>query len=255
LKLDAVRRFLFRTFRVGLFLLLVLVTSVLLNYLGRYVVHSSLLSFKDIHFEGCRNVTPQELMKAVDLKVGTNIFALDLENLAQQLKTNPWVKDVTIKRAFPHRLKIKIDERIPVALAHNKRLFLVDDEGVLFKEVDAGDDIDMPIITGVSFPKPNRRSLKEVFVLLDTAEQTGALPRHMISEVHVDNPDGFIIYTLDEAMPIRITSQDYKRKLRLFARIKEDLHNRHIEPKRVDLVSPEVAHIKLASSTDRYKRR
>jgi len=91
--------------------------------------------------------------------------------------------------------------------------------------------------------------------LLDTAEQTGALPKDMVSEVHVASNDGFILYTLQKAMPIRISSRDYKRKLNLLARIKEDLHNRQIEPKRIDLISSEVAHVRLASSIDRYKRR
>ena len=255
LKLGTIRKNFCRTFRVLLFLLLILVTSVLLNYLGSFIVHSSLLSLKDIHFEGCRNVTPQELMKAADVREGKNIFDIDLEKLAQQLKANPWVKEVIIKRVFPHRIKISINERVPVALAHHKRLFLVDNEGVLFKEVEPGDDIDMPIITGLSFSKSNTRLIKEIFVLLDTAEQTGALLKAMVSEVHVDSNDGFIVYTLQKAMPIRISSRDYKRKLNLLARIKEDLHNRQIEPKRIDLISPEVAHVRLASSIDRYKRR
>lgn len=255
MNLNAIANLFFRSFRVVLFLLLVVGTSILLNYLGSFIVHSSLLSLKDIHFEGCQNVTPQELMKTADVKKGKNILAIDLEKLARHLKDNPWVKDVMVKRVFPHRLKINISERVPVALAHHKRLFLVDNEGVLFKEVEPGDDIDMPIITGLSFSKPNAQLIKEIFALLDTAEETGALPKDTVSEVHVERDDGFIVYTLQRAMPIRISARDYKRKFNLFARINEDLNNRQIEPKRIDLVSPEVAHVKLASSLDCYKRR
>lgn len=255
LNLNTIGELLLRSFRVVLFLLLILGTSILLNYLGTFIVHSSLLSLSDIHFEGCQNVTPQELLKTADVKEGKNIFDIDLEKLARHLKDNPWVKDVIIKRVFPHRLKITIHERVPVALAHHKRLFLVDNEGVLFKEVEPGDDIDMPIITGLSFSKPNTHLIKEIFVLLDSAEETGALPKDMVSEVHVESNVGFIVYTLQRAMPIRISSRDYKRKLTLFARIREDLNNRQIEPKRIDLVSPEVAHVKVASSIDCYRRR
>jgi len=255
LQLDAIRTFLFRAFRVSLFLLLVLVTSAFLNYMGNFIVHSSLLALKDIHFEGCRNATSQELMKAADVRPGKNIFDVDLEKLAQQLKANPWVKDVMIKRVFPNRLKIRVTERVAVAMAYHKRLFLVDKEGVLFKEVEPGDNIDLPIITGLSLSSPNTQLIREAFVLLDTAEQTGVLPKDMVSEVHLDRNDGFIIYTLQKAMPIRMSSRDYKRKLNLFARIKEDLHNRQIEPERIDLISPEVAHVSVASSRDRYKRR
>jgi len=252
---DAIRALLVRTVRVVLFLLLVLVTSAIVNYVGNFIVHSSLLSLKDITFEGCRNVTPKELMKAADVMPGRNIFDMDLEQLAQQLKASPWVKDVILKRVFPNRLKIRIIERVPVAMAYQEKLFLVDKEGVLFKEVAPGDNRDMPIITGLSPSQPNTQLIKEAFILLDTAEQTGALAKNLISEVHLDGNDGFVIYTLEQAMPILLSSRDCKRKLELFARIQEDLHNRQIEPERIDLISSEVAHVSVASIRDRKKRR
>ena len=162
LKQGTIRKFFFRTFRTLLFLFFVLITSILFNSLGNFIVHSSWLSLKDVRFEGCQHVTPQELMKLAGVKKGMNIFDLNLEKVAQRLKGNPWVKEVKIKRVFPHRLQISIKERIPVALAYHKRLLLVDNEGVLFKEVERDDDIDMPVITGLSSFKPTINSVPEI---------------------------------------------------------------------------------------------
>ena len=246
---KGIKKLFFHTIWTVLFLLVILIISFLLNYLGSFIAHSSYLTLRDIRFEGCQNVSPQELMKLAEIRPGSNIFALNLKRLAQRLKSNPWVKEVKIERIFPHVLKIIVNERVPVVLVNHKKLFLTDREGVLFKEVESNDTFDMPVITGLSFSEPNSHLIKKVLTLLDTADQIGVLPKDMVSEIHIDKNYGITLYPLLEAASIRIGRGDYKEKLNLLASIKKDLYNRQIDPGVIDLISPEIAHVKLAPSS------
>ena len=249
LKPKELKKIIFSSLHFILFLSLILIISVLLNHLLKVIVQSSYFSLKDIRFEGCKNVTPLELMKLAQIKKRTNLLTINLRKLAQRLNSNPWIKEVKVKRILPHTLKIKVKERIPVALVNHKKLFLVDKEGVLFKEVEPGDDIDMPVITGLSFSQPNSKLIKKVLVLLETADKTGVLPKDRISEVHIDNNYGLTLYTVKKAIPIRIGFQSYREKLNLLASIQKDLCSRQIDSEAIYFVSKEVAHVKLATSS------
>jgi cell division protein FtsQ len=249
LKPKEIKKIIFTSLHFILFLSLILIVSILLNHLLKVIVQSSYFSLKDIRFEGCKKVTPLELMKLTQIKEGSNLFTINLRELAQRLNSNPWIKDVKVKRIFPHTLKIKVNERIPVALVNHKKLFLVDKEGILFKEVEPGDDIDMPVITGLSFSEPSSKLIKKALALLEIADKTGVLPKDRISEIHIDNNYGFTLYTLKKAIPIRFGFQNYREKLSLLASIQKDLCNRQIDPEAIYFISKEVAHVKLATSS------
>jgi len=244
---EQMKRLLLLSFRVGLFLACMIIGSLFVNYVLHRIVQSSYLTIKDVQFEGCQRVTPPELMRTAGINFQTNILSLNLKDLARRLKANHWVKEVAINRIFPHALKIKVDERVPVALVSHKKLFLLDNEGMLFKEVEPNDVTDMPVITGLSFSAENSRLIKKVLNVLDTADATGVLKRDTISEIHLDDTYGITFYTLQEAIPIRIGFGDYQQKFALLAEILENLRNRKITPKAIDLVSSGIAHVRVTS--------
>lgn len=244
-----IKKLFFPFIRMVLFLSLIFVTTIPLNYVGDLVVSSSYLALRHIRFEGCNNVHPQELIKLTQVREGTNILFLHLEELAQRINANPWVKEVKIEKVFPHLLNIKVEERVPVALINHEKLFLVDREGNLFKEVEPNDNTDLPVITGISFSELNAQLIKEVLNLLDNADQVGILPKEEVSEVHFDKDYGLTFYTLKDAIPIRMGIGDFQEKLKLLASIKEDMEVRRIEPKAIDIISLEEAHVKVASSS------
>jgi cell division protein FtsQ len=172
-----------------------------------------------------------------------------LQEISQKIIANPWVKDVRIERNFPHQLIIEITERVPVALASQEGLFLVDREGDLFKKVERQDNIDMPVITGLSFSEPNTQRVKEILDFLETAEHMGVFPTRTVSEVHVDGDYGITLYMLTENIPIQMDLKNYSGKLALLRSLKEDLAKRKIEPQGIEIISLDEARVKIASSS------
>jgi cell division septal protein FtsQ len=223
--------------------------SLLVHYVGNSVYHSTYLALKEVRFEGCVHSRPEELQEIAEIRPGLNLLTLNLEKAADRMKTNGWVKEVRIERSLPGALKVMVKERVPVALVSHDGLFLVDGEGIPFKRAEARDNLDFPIITGLSLPDPCTRQIQEVFALLDTIEQRGVIAREMISEIHVDTAQGITLYTLNDAAPIRLGKGDYDTKIDLLVKVQEDLVRRNAVAGLIELVSPEEVHVKVAASS------
>lgn len=250
LKHGEIKKICFLFLRFMLFSALIILTAASLYYGGSFIARSPYFALQDIRFEGCKkNVKPQELMSLAHLREGYNILALNLQEISQKILANPWVKDVRIERNFPHQLIIEITERVPVALASQEDLFLVDREGNLFKKVERQDNIDMPVITGLSLSEPNTQRVKEILDFLETAEHIGVFPTRTVSEVHVDGDYGITLYTLTENIPIQMDLKNYSKKLVLLRSLKEDLAKRKIEPQAIEIISLDEARVKIASSS------
>ena len=251
LRHGEIKKICFLFLRLMLFSALIILTASSLYYGGSFIARSPYFALQDIRFEGCKNVKPQELMNLAHLQPGYNILALNLQEISQKIITNPWVKDVRIERNFPHQLIIDVTERIPVALASQEALFLVDREGNLFKKVERQDNIDMPVVTGLSLSEPSTQRVKKILDFLETAEHMGVFPLRTVSEVHVDGDCGIVLYTLTENIPIQMDLKNYSEKLALLRSIKEDLAKRKIEPQAIEIISLDEARVKIASSSKR----
>jgi cell division protein FtsQ len=249
LKHGEMKKICFLFLRLMFFSALIILTAASLYYGGGFIARSHYFALQDVRFEGCKNLTPQELMGLAHLRQGDNILAFNLQEIAHKIIADPWVKDVRIERNFPHQLIIKITERVPVALASQEDLFLVDREGDLFKKVERQDNIDMPVITGLSLSEPNTQRVKEILEFLETAEHMGIFPRDTVSEVHVDGDYGITLYTLTENTPIQMDLKNYSGKLALLRSLKEDLAKRKIKPQAIEIISLDEARVKIASAS------
>ncbi len=108
------------------------------------------LKLGKVTVEGNRYLTDVEVMKAVALPMGENMFKLDLEQATERLKSMDWVERVFIERRLPSSLLISIRERKPVALLDNGTLYGVDREGRVLSPSSALLSEDLPLISGVS---------------------------------------------------------------------------------------------------------
>ena len=79
-----------------------------------------------------------------------NFFTLDLNQAKKAFEDLPWVRTATVRREFPNRLRVRLEEHQPVALwGENSETSMVNSQGQVF---DANvDDIDadsLPVLTG-----------------------------------------------------------------------------------------------------------
>ena len=77
-----------------------------------------------------QRVDPAEVLQVVRSEVQGNFFTVDIERLRQALGKLPWVRNVSIRREFPHRLEVQLEEYQALARWNNSAL--VDSQGEVF---------------------------------------------------------------------------------------------------------------------------
>jgi cell division protein FtsQ len=77
-----------------------------------------------------QRVVAQEVLAVARNEVNGNFFTVDIERLRQSLEKLPWVRSVTIRREFPDRLAVQLEEHR--ALARWNGSALVNMQGEVF---------------------------------------------------------------------------------------------------------------------------
>lgn len=91
---------------------------------GLFPLHSVRLSAAP------QRVVAPEVLQVVRNEVHGNFFTVDIERLRQSLEKLPWVRSVSIRREFPHRLAVRLEEHQALARWNNSAL--VNRQGEVF---------------------------------------------------------------------------------------------------------------------------
>lgn len=180
--------------------------------------HSRLFSVRDIDMNPCVYVTKTEVAGILSGAPGGNIWSLSSRDIGRRLLSHPWVRSVTVRKSFPDRLVVRIQERKPAAMVNLDALYYIDDEGMIFKRLTAYDPKNFPIVTGFSKRDLSARdavtlqNLTKALALLRAAE-SGVL-RQNVSEIHFDGQEGYTIVTRDSALQLKIGMMDFREAMR-----------------------------------------
>ncbi|MDD5299636.1 MAG: cell division protein FtsQ/DivIB [Gallionella sp.] len=77
-----------------------------------------------------QRVAAPEVLQVVRNEVQGNFFTVDIRRLRQALEKLPWVRSVSIRREFPHRLAVQLEEHQALARWNNSAL--VNRQGEIF---------------------------------------------------------------------------------------------------------------------------
>lgn len=77
-----------------------------------------------------QRVDAAEVLQVMRNEVQGNFFTVDIERLRQSLEKLPWVRNVSIRREFPRRLEVQLEEYQALARWNNSAL--VDRQGEVF---------------------------------------------------------------------------------------------------------------------------
>lgn len=178
---------------------------------------------------GAKRLTHDEIVALTGVAPGQNLLALRLKSIGQQVSSNPWVASVRVQRFFPGTIAVSISERQPVAVINMGLLYYLDDKGEPFKPLSFGDSLDFPVVTGIAEddlnndPITTKDALKTASNLIGALKQHGSFILADVSEIHYDRGHGFTLYTTAGALPVKIGTDDFDKKLQRFARIYQNL--------------------------------
>lgn len=177
-----------------------------------------------IEFVGHQRATAAELRHLSDLRNGVTIWEVDLPTLSERVQRHPWVASVVAERRMPGTIVVRVEEHQPAALlAFNQRLFYVDEQGGPFLEARS-DDLDHPVISGITaelealHPDLPHLVLHDALWLLRELDARNILPRENISEIRFHRTRGFVVQAAGSVAgsptaEVLIGLGDYERQL------------------------------------------
>lgn len=183
-----------------------------------------------IRILGGQRVTKNQVLELSGVDIHTNLLALDLDEVKSRIESHEWVEVAEVDRNWPNRLQITIRERVPVALVSLKEgLHYLDRQGVAFAKVLPPEDLDYPVITGLSReqlpPVVSGSPLGEALQFIRLAGRgSTVLPGQSISEIHLDSSGALVLFLVDRPFPIFLGKGEVATKYHRLARVLNRLY-------------------------------
>jgi cell division protein FtsQ len=186
-----------------------------------FIFENPYFAVREIQVRGSDKVGGGEIVAMAGLRHGMNMWKIEPGSIEKKIAKHPWVRSVLVHREFPRRVVIDVEERTPKAIVALGRLYYVDSDGRIFKEVGAGESVNFPLLTGfrredLSSPNPaNRKRIQDAVRLGELM----AKDAHTLSEIHFDAPDRLVVYTTAYPIAFHMGWGDWDNKLKRLDRV------------------------------------
>lgn len=208
----------------------------------QYLERSGHLRVGEIRVKGCLNTNEEELVNLVKANMQGSLTHLDLTAITRRLIRHPWVEKAKVRRDWSQKaVIIEVQERTPQALILLDDLYLVDNNGEIFKKAEANDQIDFPVLTGLKKQEIRKgdpqakEGIRQALSLLNILQKRKVFTPQEVSEIHISPRDGLTLFTLEGGMPIRLGTGDFEDKIDRLEKVLPDLQRRFHDVEYIDL--------------------
>jgi cell division septal protein FtsQ len=183
--------------------------------LRKLVYENPRFALAQIVVENDGALAPERVAQLAGVRVGVNLFSLDLGRVQRNLEMVPLIRGVEVRRVLPDRLYIHVDERMPVARLQGPsreltdETFLVDRTGMVMKPLRLADGTvlqpqtprRLPLLTGVTLAdvRVGRQVESELIYraldLLDRVEQSRASALFEVEQIDLSKPRVLVVST------------------------------------------------------------
>ena len=200
--------------------------------LGIYRASSSLFPLREVQCYGNLHLSEAELKLMTGLNGGEGLFNISTRETSERLLKSPWIKDVSVRKEFPHSVSVRIHEASPFAILEMKgRSFLIDEKGRMLEEMRGAIPF-LPVITADPFG--DRQNFMEALHLASVLKDKKiATERGRVEIVAGKGPES-ISMVLD-SLVIKIGQGDYEQKLSRLFELEGEIKKRAIAVDYVDL--------------------
>jgi len=180
-----------------------------------YLLTSPYMKLENVEIHGVDEGIKKELLQLSGLTSEQGLLSLKLESLRKKMENHPWIRTATVERRFPHSLIVQVEKEEPVMLVLLDRLFYMNKQGRLFKPVLPTEEMDFPILTGLSGTetkqKENLDQTVNMLNLLRAEENRWSLQN--LSEMHLNKNGGISLYFKHMQAAIKISFQNSARHM------------------------------------------
>jgi cell division septal protein FtsQ len=219
-----------------------------LAWAGRTLAGADALRVREIAIEGNRYLSDANVELLVDGLRRENILQVDFDRYERRLRDSPWVADVTLFRALPAKVRIRIVERTPLAIARiGQLLYLVDASGVVIDEyTPIYRDFDLPVVDGLVPPRDGRVQVSDTGPLVDPGRAALAQSfwlaleahpglRDSLSQIDVSDPLDVVVLLDDDAALLHLGTGRFAERLLRYLDVRKTLQQQFETLDYVDL--------------------
>ena len=211
--------------------------------LAAWVLTSPFFQLREVVVSGGSERVPTDWVAGTLASLeGQNLVRLPLAEIAEQLRRNPWIDTVELRKELPGLLRVQVSERRPVALLYSEgRLVYADTAGRPIVPVASVDEAQQTGLLEVRFAHPvsggsgggdGMASVLEVAAELGRvrADWAGALTR-----IEVLGEGDFRLHTGALRFPLLVTCGQVGPKIRRLEKLLPELERRYPAIAAVDL--------------------
>ena len=92
-----------------------------LSFMYHRLIRSGALDVREVEVRGAHRVGP-ELADYLQLRDKMPLSAVDTRLLSERLRRHSWIKNAVVKKSYPHKLIIELQERRPALLQQLREL-------------------------------------------------------------------------------------------------------------------------------------
>ena len=203
---------------------------------------------KAIEVNGLRQLNGKDVHTASGLVAGTNIFAINLDEVAQRLKATSWIKQALVMRKPPDRIAVDIVERRQVAWVDLGQTYGVASDGVLLSAGSTGDrpvapPRNLPVISGLSVAGDSLRPGAAVpdsallAILRWWEDATAADAEFCLNVISIQpmSGEGIRLRLASDGPEFRLPANGVARQFRTIRELMPRVHRHHPNPAYIDL--------------------
>ncbi len=208
-----------------------------------YASYSFLISdprFKitDVSFHGHHSLQDNQLLDWLGPIHGENLFTYDLSKASERLAEHPWVLSASVQRKFPREVQIELTERVPYARVKFKKIFLMDNFGVLLSE-EKPEYRHLPLIVQPSKgAKPENFSGDKVIQSLKTMHYFNKLSffeNNPLDTAELKGNSRIIFFTRNRSLQIQMSMEALTEGFKKFMIVLDTLEDDNMKVHMIDL--------------------
>ncbi len=187
---------------------LLLVFGGALLWLTAWLSNPANLSIQRVDWQSeFRYLDRNELQALIEPYVQTNLYLLDEVKLEVELESHPWIRAVSLRKAWPNELLLNVEEQLPIAFWGENRL--LNQFGETFVAELPEKLGEFPLIYS---PKNNGREMAERFIALARSMSSVGLK---IAELTEDESGAWSM-KLDEGQDVVIGRKEQEKRIERF---------------------------------------
>ena len=191
----------------------ILILYLVIGFLGwnffNFIFNSNFCNIEEVIIKGNDYLSEDEIFYKSNIKLGENIFKLDLKKTVDSLIQEPWIKEVEIKRVIPNKIIISIKERKEVAfVCIGEEYFTFSKEGFILSKIDRPEEeFGLPLILGLEVDEIKIGEIidkPEFRTALEGINSAEVIMPKKFCQVKILSPDDFMICNKDDTLKVRV---------------------------------------------------